>query len=96
MSLIYNDLSNKTIRAKELGLIVFPSDNPKYKLEVYDKGTGKFLFYGGDALYSDYPSYLKTHSKEFADKRRKLYHQRHAKEINNVGSRGSIIAHLLW
>lgn len=83
-------------RAAELGLTVYPSDNPKYKIEVYDETTGKFLFYGGDTRYSDYPSYLETHTKEFAETRRRLYHKRHAKEINDVGSRGSVIAYLLW
>jgi len=83
-------------RAAELGLIVHPSDNPKYKLEIYDGTTGHFLYYGGDTQYSDYPSYLETHSKAFADTRRRLYHARHQKEINDVGSRGSVIAYLLW
>jgi hypothetical protein len=83
-------------RAAELGLIIHLSDNPKYKIEVYDGTTGLFLFYGGDSAYADYPTYLETHSKTFADTRRKLYHARHAKEINDVGSRGSVIAYLLW
>lgn len=83
-------------RAAELGLIIHPSDNPKYKIEVYDGTTGEFLFYGGDSRYNDYPSYLETHTKEFANKRRRLYHARHQKEINDVGSRGSVIAYLLW
>jgi hypothetical protein len=82
-------------KAKELDVQVFPSDNPKYKIEVYD-ANGVFMFYGGSPLYSDYPTYMETHGKEFADERRRLYRIRHKKEINNVGSRGWWIAELLW
>lgn len=82
-------------RAYEIGLIVTPSQNKKYKLKVSDY-SGKFLFNAGDANYSDYPTYLQTHGKKFADIRRRLYLTRHHKEIEKVGSRGSIIAYLLW
>jgi hypothetical protein len=82
-------------KARHLGVQVFPSDNKKYKLEVYDK-NGLFMFYGGDSSYSDYPSYIKSHGKEYADKRRELYRIRHKKEIDKEGSRGWYIANLLW
>jgi hypothetical protein len=82
-------------QAKRLELQVFASDNPKYKLEIYDK-DGTFLYYGGDSNYNDYPHYIQSHGKEYADKRRLLYHKRHAKEIEKVGSRGWAIANLLW
>lgn len=82
-------------QAKRLGVQVFPSDNPKKKIEVYDK-NGLFMFYGGDSSYSDYPSYIKSHGKEYADKRRRLYRIRHKKEIENEGSRGWFISKLLW
>ena len=83
-------------KAKELGLVVFKSDNPKYKLEVYDRETGTFLFYAGDSKYEDYPHYIQSHGKAYADNRRRLYRIRHAKEIANKGSRGWYIAELLW
>ena len=82
-------------KAKELGVEVFPSDNPRYKIEVYDH-NGLFLFYGGSPSYSDYPHYIQSHGKEYADKRRELYYKRHHKEISKKGSRGSVIASLLW
>jgi hypothetical protein len=82
-------------KAKELGVQVFPSDNPKYKIEVYDS-DGVFLFYGGSPLYSDYPTYMETHGREFANERRRLYRLRHKKEIDKKGSRGATIAELLW
>ena len=83
-------------RAKELGLNVQSSSSKTYKIEVYDGTTGEFLFYGGDSNYSDYPNYILSHGKAFADERRRLYYKRHHKEISQVGSRGSIIAYLLW
>lgn len=82
-------------RARQLDVVVYPSDNKKHKIEIYDK-TGNFMFYGGDPKYSDYPHYIQSHGKEFADKRRALYHKRHRKELDNVGSRGWVIGNLLW
>ena len=80
-------------KAKQLNLQVRPSDNPSYKIKIYsDK---KFLFYGGDPSYSDYPHYIESHGKVYADARRSLYNERHKKELKNVGSRGWVIAKLL-
>lgn len=91
----YNITSYTKQRANELGLKVSKSDNPKYKIKVSDS-SGKFLFNGGDANYSDYSTYLRTHGKEYADERRRLYRARHQKEINKPNTRGSIVAQLLW
>jgi len=82
-------------KAKDLGVQVFSSDNPKYKIEIYDK-DGLFMFYGGDPSYSDYPHYIDSKGRAYADERRRLYRIRHKKEIDNVGSRGWFIANLLW
>jgi len=82
-------------KARELGVQVFPSDNPKYKIEIYND-DGVFMFYGGSPLYDDYPTYMETNGKTYADERRRLYRLRHRKEIEKVGSRGWWIAELLW
>lgn len=82
-------------KARELGVQVFPSDNPKYKIEIYND-DGVFMFYGGSPLYDDYPTYMETNGKTYADERRRLYRLRHRKEIEKVGSRGWWIASLLW
>lgn len=90
------DIKPRTERiANELAVIIFPSDNPKYKLDVYD-GRGRFMFRIGSSAYSDYPTYIETHGKKFADNRRRLYILRHAKEIENVGTRGWFAYKLLW
>ena len=77
--------------AKSIGVEVFPSDNLKYKLEIYDASNGKFLFYGGANGYGDYFQYLRF-STAYALERRRLYMIRHQKEIENKNSRGWVIA----
>jgi len=82
-------------QAKLLGVQIFPSDNKKHKIEVYDK-SGKFLFYIGDPKYSDYPTYLETDGEIYASTRRRLYRLRHAKEANKKGTRGYYAYNILW
>jgi len=82
-------------KARELGILVYPSDNPKYKIDIYTQ-DGQFVCSGGNPSYADYPTYIKTHGKEYADNRRRLYRIRHKKEIEKVGSRGWLISKLLW
>ena len=81
--------------AKTLGVSVYPSDNPKYKIEIYDT-DGEFMFYGGAMGYGDFPTYQTMAGSAFARKRRRLYKIRHRKEIEKKGSRGWYIYRLLW
>jgi len=94
--MLYKILPYTFKKAEKMNLVVEPSENPKYKLEIYDAVTGKFLFYGGSASYLDYPHYIETKGLSYANERRRLYRIRHAKEIAKVGSRGAVIAELLW
>ena len=92
-------------RAKELGVQIFKSDNPKYKIEIYD-WNGVFITYIGDAKYLDYPSYMEMEKKGevpkgYAKERRRLYHLRHSKEPEKLGdeylgSAAYYSANLLW
>ena len=94
-------------RAKELGVKIFPSDNPKYKLEVYD-WNGNFIPYDGAAGYKDYPTYLEMEKNGdvppgYAEKRKDLYWKRHIKEVKMlggldewVGSKSYYAFGLLW
>ena len=90
------DIHPRTQRiADKLGVVIFPSDKPKYKLDIYD-GRGLFMFSVGAMGYSDYPTYLETHGKEYADERRRLYMIRHAKGIKNEGSKSWVVWKMLW
>jgi hypothetical protein len=93
--IMYRILPRVHDNAKELGVTVHPSDNPKYKIEVYDS-DGVFMFYLGAAGYGDYPTYIHEDGKPYADERRRLYRIRHAKEIAKVQSRGWFAWKLLW
>ena len=93
--MVYQILPYTYQKAKQLGVKVFPSDNPKYKLEVYDF-YGNFITYSGDSKYLDFPHYIKNRGLEYANERRRLYRIRHAKDIKNLGSRGYYSSELLW
>lgn len=92
---MYKILPRTKKNAEKIGVLIYPSDNPKYKIEVYD-WNGQFMFYIGDPAYSDYPTYIKTHGLEYADERRRLYKIRHEKDRKVLGSRGYYAYKLLW
>ncbi len=66
-----------TSQAKKYGLIVKPSKVKGKKIDVYK--NGKKIGSVGAIGYSDYPTYMETHSLAYAERRRKLYKQRHEK-----------------
>lgn len=81
-------------RAAELGVLVRPSKNATKKLDVYKSGA--FITSIGDVNYSDYPTYMKSHGKKYADERRRAFYARHAKSIRVHGSPAWYAAKLLW
>lgn len=101
------EIKNRTKQiAEKLGVQVFPSDNKKYKLEVYDY-YGNFITYVGDGKSKgDYPTYLEMEAcnevpKGYANKRQIAYYKRHGKEIEKLGdewegSRSYYAFKLLW
>jgi hypothetical protein len=82
-------------RAKQIGVQVFSSTNFKYKLDVFDL-NGNYITSCGANGYSDYPTYIHERGLEYANKRRKLYKQRHSKDRIIHGSRGWFSNQLLW
>ena len=80
--------------AKQLGLTIKPSNRKHYKIDIFK--DGEYITSGGDIRYKDYATHLEEKGQYFADHRRRLYRTRHRKEIENVGSRGSVISHILW
>jgi len=81
-------------KAANLGVQVKHSSDPKKKIDVYK--NGKKIASCGAVGYGDYPTYMKTHGKEYANKRRALYKMRHEKDRHVVGSVGYYSDKLLW
>jgi hypothetical protein len=87
----YNITSYTKNKAKQLNVIIKPSTNPSKKLDVY-KNNKKIASVGAIG-YNDYPTFIIKQGKQFADKRKKLYHQRHLKD---KGLNGLYAKKLLW
>jgi hypothetical protein len=88
-------ITNYTYKqAKRLGVSVKPSKNTTKKLNVYkdDKKVASIGAYG----MGNYPTYMKTHGKTYAKKRRRLYKMRHEKDRHVKWSRGWLSDKLLW
>ena len=90
-------------KARELGVIIKPSTRKGKKIDVFKKVKGKDgkmkekkVASIGALGMGDYPTFLKTKGKEYADKRRKAYKSRHAKNLKVVGSAGYYANRILW
>ena len=92
---MYEILPYTLLQAKRIGVIVEPSHNNTYKIDVFTK-DGEFIASVGAKGYSDYPHYVADRGQEYADKRRRLYKIRHQKDRVVVGSRGWLADNLLW
>ena len=81
-------------QAKKIGVEVKPSKVKGKKIDVFKKG--KKVASVGAIGYGDYPTYLKTKGKKYADERRRLYKIRHQNNRTKVGSNGYYADKLLW
>ena len=81
-------------KAKLLGVKIKPSKTKGKKIDVF-KNNKKIASIGALG-YSDYPTYIESKGKDFADKRRKLYNIRHKKDKDIVGTNGYYADKLLW
>lgn len=81
-------------RAAEIGVSVRASTRTGKKIDVFR--DGRLVASVGGAGYSDYPTYMQTHSKSYADERRRAFYARHAKSIAVVRSPAWYAAKLLW
>ena len=81
-------------KAKTLGVEVKPSSVKGKKIDVFK--NGKKVASVGALGYDDYPTHMAKKGKEFADKRRRLYKIRHAKDKDIKGTRGFYADKLLW
>lgn len=76
MSYIIKDIQKE--KAKKLKVEILPSTNKKKKLDVFKDGEKVASI--GAIGYKDYGTYLEELPKKDADKKRKNYLARHAKE----------------
>ena len=81
--------------AYKYGVKAVVSKNPNKKIDVLDF-NGSFICSIGDIRYGDYPTYFKERGAEYADRRRDLYHIRHIKHKDKIGSKSFYASRLLW
>ena len=81
-------------KSKLLNLTIKVSTNPLKKIDVYKDNI--FLNSIGDSRYNDYPTYIIIYNKEYADKRKLLYHNRHKKNADVKYSKQWLAINLLW
>ena len=89
-------------QAKKHKLTIFPAEDGKTKLEVYDD-KGLYLANVGALGYLDFAQYLDMEKADLVPKgtaheRRRLYHLRHQSEkgYNTKNSRSWLAKNLLW
>ena len=90
----YNITKYTQEQAKKLGVEVRVSSNPQKKIDVFREG--KKIASVGATGYSDYPTYVKSHGREVAQERRRLYKLRHHQHRNILDSNAYCADKLLW
>lgn len=90
-------------KASGLGVIIKSSTRKGKKIDVFRKiksKDGKMVMKKlasiGALGMGDYPTFLRTKGKEFANKRRAAYKSRMAKNLKVVGSPGYYASRILW
>ena len=81
-------------KAKNMGVVVKPSTNKTKKIDVY-RNNRKIASVGANGM-NDYPTYMKTRGKSFANNRRRLYKIRHEKDRKKKWTNGWLADKLLW
>jgi hypothetical protein len=81
-------------QARRIGVEVRPSKKKDKKIDVY-RG-GRLIASVGARGYPDYPHYLRSHSKEYANERRELYKTRHSPHREKEWTPSWLADQLLW
>jgi hypothetical protein len=81
-------------RAKQLGVTVKLSRNPKKKIDVFKQN--KKIASVGATGYGDFPTFMRTEGKQSANAHRKRYKIRHEKDRHQTGTPGYYADKLLW
>ncbi len=91
---MYNITDYSYSQAKKLGVEIKPSKSKNKKLDVFKNGDKVASI--GDNRYGDYPSFIKTRGKEYADERRRLFKARFKKTSNVKDSAAYFADRILW
>lgn len=78
-------------KAKKLNVDIKPSKNKNKKIDVFK--NNKLIASVGAIGYNDYPTYISKKGVEYAEKRKKLYHERHKHDDKPNGKYAKA---LLW
>jgi len=81
-------------QAKKYGVTIKASKVKGKKIDVFKKGDKVASV--GALGYGDYPTFIRTKGKEYANKRRKAYKKRHQSNRTKKGSNGWYADKLLW
>ena len=79
-------------KAKEINVEIQPSKKKNKKLDVYKDSV--LIATVGDVRYLDYPTFIDKEGIRYANERRKLYKNRHRKDLNK--GNGFYANKLLW
>lgn len=93
---MYQILQYTKDRARDLGVVVLPSKVGVHKLDIFDPKMKLYIGSVGDVRYSDYPHYIESHGKQYADQRRRLYKIRHEANRHKIGTPSFWADKLLW
>ena len=89
------DISSYTkSAAKRLGVTVKPSTKASKKIDVLK--DGKVVASVGAYGMGDFPTFLKTHGRAYAEERRRLYKARHERHRHKVDTPSYYADQLLW
>jgi len=81
-------------QAAKLGVTIKPSTVKGKKIDVF-KNDKKVASIGAEGM-GDFPTYMQTKGKAYADERRRLYKIRHGKTMDKVGSPSYYASRILW
>jgi hypothetical protein len=82
-------------RAKTLGVTIKQSKVKGKKIDVFNSKGEKLASIGALGM-GDYPTFMQTKGKEYAEVRRRLYKDRHEKDRHKRGTAGYYADQLLW
>ena len=88
---MYHILPYSYNKARQLNVNIYPSKKPGKKIDVYKNNN--YICSIGALGYNDYPTYMRDKGREYANKRRYLYYQRHK---NDSSLAGKYAKEILW